>query len=265
MPCCASKIHQGALWRCRAGGQVRNRSTWNNQKGNKNTPFWQVQATVKRNKCPCVSFLMSGGFTHRTRTVCCVVSLSVAMLGWQQRWLQRAPTDAWCSMKHNMIIWAKKSQRSCRIQLQRFCTLVLVTKSDEAIINSYYLCSISIRRKFPQYQCYENPEFLHWRKDRTGSQGSTSACDRGGGNMRGRGQMCRSAWVSGWGNNRNSAGTERERENYTRKQAIFIANWWTTHIVSGTWQNCLQHKIWQVTSLQCSRFLFQIINFYIFH
>lgn len=29
-----------------------------------------------------------------------------------------------------------------------------------------------------------------------GKQGSTSACDRGGGNMRGRGQTCQSAWVS---------------------------------------------------------------------
>lgn len=144
MPCCASKIHQGALWRCRAGGQVHYRSTWNNQKRNKNTPFWQVQATVKRNKRPCASFLMSGGFTHRTRTVCCVVSLSVAMLDWQQRWLQRAPTDACCSIKHNMIIWAKKSKRSRRIQWHRFCTLVLVTKSDKAIINSSYLRSSAV-------------------------------------------------------------------------------------------------------------------------
>lgn len=50
-----------------------------------------MQATVKRNKRPCVSFLMSRGFTHRTRTVCCIVSLSVAMLGWQQRWLRGFP------------------------------------------------------------------------------------------------------------------------------------------------------------------------------
>lgn len=45
---------------------------------------------------------------------------------------------------NNMIIWAKKNQRSCGIQLQRFCTLVLVTKSDKGIINPSYLCSIAV-------------------------------------------------------------------------------------------------------------------------
>lgn len=47
-----------------------------------------------------------------------------------------------------------------------------------------------------------------------GKQGSTSACDRGGGNMRGRGQMCRLAWVSV-----EIIGTvHREREKRTRRK-----------------------------------------------
>lgn len=75
--------------------------------------------------------------------------------------------------------------------------------------------------KIPTVRCYENLNVFTEGNTQLGKQGSTSACDRGGGNMRGRGQMCQLAWVSV-----EIIGTvHREREAYTEeKQDIFTDN-----------------------------------------
>lgn len=183
---------------------------------------------------------MSGGFTRRIRTMCCVVALTAALLGWQQPWLQRAPGDACWSNKHSMIICANKYKRSRRIQLQRICqSHVNCWYESQRYYDSSLLslqhCCISYMRKASTKIPTVAILWIPWMsKHRTGNQRSTSACDSGGGNMRERGQMCLSAWVRvTQSNNRNSKERERERE------------------------MCLQHKICQVTFYITADFFFK--------
>lgn len=95
-----------------------------------------------------------------------------------------------------------------------------------------------------------------------GKQGSTSACDRGGGNMRGRGQMRRSAWASV----EIIETVHRERSVCGGKTRHFHRKLMESphrqRKLAGTTGKCQRHRVCQVTSHQHGRFLCKIIVLY---
>lgn len=141
-----------------------------------NTPFWQVQTTIKRNAHPFVSHFWCQEVSPTESEQCVALS----------RWLQKIACDASCTIKHGYQ-FANKSKRSCRNKLQRFCQSsvnlwyrsrrfkgVLLWLTPHSYLSLQHCCMSRRKKtstKILTVGCYENPKRLYWRKYRTGKTG----------------------------------------------------------------------------------------------